>query len=158
MENNYLEKLKLLPQLTNDKWEIAYNYYDKNADENGLIVSCKYLLVDKNYEIVFDSDFQNINQKKKIIQHRLIKIDGIYFQVVDYYYTRQNFGIIQSINEDQFNEIENTINNVHGRITKAFKLSCININTNKSYYFIVTIQYHEDEKEQECYIELYYPY
>lgn len=153
-ENTYIDKPRLLPQLCISLWRHGVSIYDKEASKDGLIMSTKYTYLNDNYEISYSFEINFY----MITQHRLLKINNIYFEVVDLYYKGQNYGIINQINEDEYNNIENIKSNNDGKITEIIKEIAYDMINKIFYFFLVTIEYNETQSNQICYIDYHYSY
>lgn len=143
-------KIRLLPQITNHKWSYGVKTYDNNATENGLIISEKYIDVDKNYNRIFN--LFNETNTQQTTQHKLLKINNDFFEVISYFYTGQETPKIELISEDEYNIMNETFIIIDDNIQKTFKIRCSNISDTQQYYFKIVIKYKKGEKNQKCYI------
>lgn len=143
-------KVRLIPQITNNKWNYGLKLYDNNANENGLIISEKYIDVDEKYNRIFG--LYSKSKIQQIIQHKLLKINNNFFEVVSYFYTGQESPKMELISENEYNLIKDTFITIDDKIQKIFKTSCSNLNGTEQYYFKIIIKYKDKEKKQECYI------
>ena len=148
-----MEKPILLPELNNSKWKEGILLYDKESTEQGLVLSLKKIPVNENFEIVQDYIYNYTFFL--ITEHRLCKINNEFYEIVNFYYTGQEPGIIRKINEDEFYE-ECKLYNENENIIENLKISCHNSKTNEQHYFNVTIKYKENEKKQRCHISCRY--
>ena len=148
-----MEKPILLPELNNSKWKEGIALYDKKSTEQGLVLSLKKIPVDENFEIV--KDFIHNYTFFLITEHRLFKINNEFYQIINFYCTGQEPGIVRKINEDEFYE-ECKLYYENENIIENLKISCHNSKTNEQHYFNVTIKYKENEKKQRCHISCRY--
>lgn len=151
-ENQYILQPRLLPQLRANQWEYGISIYNEDADEDGLILCTK---IERSINDYFDliNDFNSVHL---IRQHRLIKINNVYFEVVDYYYTNQKYGTITQINEDEYDSFEDKKSNNNGIITELFKELTYDMVNNIYYFFLISIEYNENEKKQRCYVNFHH--
>ena len=151
-ENQYILKPRLLPQLRANQWEYGISIYDEKSNDDGLILCIKIEnSVNDNFDLI--NDFNNVQLYR---QHRLIKISNVYFEVVDFYYTGQNYGTISQINKNEYDNMEDIKLNNHGIITEIFKEMTYDMVNNIYYFFSITIEYNESQKKQKCYVNYHH--
>lgn len=151
-ENQYILKPRLLPQLRVNQWEFGISIYDEEANDDGLILCIKIEnSVNDNFDLI--NDFNSVQLYR---QHRLIKISNVYFEVVDFYYTGQNYGTISQINKNEYDNMEDIKLNNHGIITEIFKEMTYDMVNNIYYFFSITIEYNESQKKQKCYVNYHH--
>ena len=151
-ENQYILQPRLLPQLRANQWEYGISIYNEDADEDGLILCTKIeRSINDNFDLI--NDFNSIHL---IRQHRLIKINNVFFEVVDFYYTGQKFGTIIQIDKDVYDSTENIISKDNDIITELFKEITYDMVNNIYYFFLISIEYNENEKKQRCYVNFHH--
>lgn len=151
-ENQYLLRPILLPQLRLNQWEFGISIYDEEADKDGLILCTQIERnINDNYDMIND-----LNTIHLVRQHRLIKINNIYFEVVDFYYTGQKYGTISQIDKDEYDNMKNIKLVNDGIITEIFKEIAHDMVNNIYYFFLINIEYNENEKKQRCHVNYHH--
>ena len=141
---NIIPKPELESQISLYKWEYGLlNYYKYNND-NGIIISKSY---------------KTINKLHYIIQHRLLKFDNDFFEIVDIFNENLNFVEISKINLDEFNKFEDKYNiyNVNNNTCIKTDIKKLKIKSlyNNEYYFKMKIQYINKNNKPTCSIKHY---
>ena len=87
---NTIPKTNLENQIGSCKLNNGLYHYNKH--KNGIIISKSY---------------KNINNQQYIIQHRLLKIDNDFYQIIDYYFENQQYPEITKISLEDFLNMNN---------------------------------------------------
>ena len=120
--------------ISNDKYEGASN-------ENGKIVYRYY----RN-----DPEIKN----RKISQQRLLRIDDLFLDIEDYFYEKQDFSKIINISKEEFSNLpDNMLIEEENMYVETIRKSCVNYETNMTYYFKILTKYKRNEEKPRCEFE-----